>query len=219
MGRPGDDTRATGSMPGFLRELARQPGATVRLAAGDMFIRPGQDVDTFAVVLSGSLRVYQMGENGREITLYGVDPGECCLINVLCLISGDASPAAAVAQEPVEALVAERSGFLHWLDQRADFRRFVFGTMTDRMTTMLALVEEVAFRRLDCRLAAYLANGSDGPRTVTATHDAIAADLGTAREVVSRLLKSFERQGAIDLGRGAIKVKDPALLKRIALGP
>jgi len=205
-------------MPEFLNDLARNPGATVRLAAGDTFIRPGQDVDAFAVVLSGSLRVYQMGENGREITLYGVEPGECCLINVLCLISGDASPAAAVAQEPVEALVTDRSGFLHWLDQRADFRQFVFGTMTSRMTTMLALVEEVAFRRLDCRLATYLANGSDVPRTISATHDDVAADLGTAREVVSRLLKSFERRGAIDLGRGAITVKDPSLLQRIALG-
>jgi CRP/FNR family transcriptional regulator len=205
------------TIPAFLWDAVGDRGQRARLDTGHVFLECGDPVDVFAVVLGGCLRVYVAGENGREITLYTVEAGECCTVNVLCLISGNASPAAAVVQNPLEALVFSRADFLAWLAERADFREFVFSTMTRRMTDIMALVEEVAFQRLDCRLAAYLVQGADDRREIRTTHDAVAADLGTAREVVSRLLKSFERQGAIELARGTITVKRPELLQRLML--
>ena len=97
-------------------------------------------------------------------------------------------------------------------------RSFVFGITANRVGSMMALIEEVAFQRLDCRLAGYLVQRAANGATITTTHDAIAADLGTAREVVSRLLKSFERQNAVSLARGAVTVTDVAVLERLAGG-
>jgi CRP/FNR family transcriptional regulator len=208
-------------MPEFLAREMRRGGRRVRLAAGREFFAAGQDVDVFAVLETGSLRVYTMGGNGREITLYCVEPGQCCMINVLCLIAGISSPATAVAEEPVEAVLFPRRVFLDWLARQEDLRAFVFGIVATRVGAMMALIEEIAFQRLDCRLAGYLhqrATRAPAGDEITTTHDAIAADLGTAREVVSRLLKSFERQGAIKLGRGSIAVCKPEFLASLARG-
>lgn len=205
-------------VPEFIQTQVARCGKRVRLEAGTHFLRPGGEVDLFAVVEEGSLRVFTAGMEGREITLYNVDPGECCLINVLCLISGMNSPAYAVADEPLTAVAFPRSNFLHWLAEREDVRQFVFGIMAGRVTGMMALVEEVAFQRLDCRLAAYLLQRSPAGDTLTLTHEAVAADLGTAREVVSRLLKAFERQGAVRLSRGAITLQDRGVLQRLCCG-
>jgi CRP/FNR family transcriptional regulator, anaerobic regulatory protein len=209
---------AAAPMPEFLAREVRTRGRRVGLDSGQYFLHCGQEVADFAVLRSGLLRVFTQGDNGREITLYSVGPGECCLINVLCLIGGMRCPAAAVAEEPVEAVVFPGRTFLSWLEERADVRAYVFGLMASRVGSMMALVEEVAFQRLDCRLAGYLwQRAARGPEIAT-THDAVAAELGTAREVVSRLLKSFERQGAVFLARGSITVTDPGYLQRLAGG-
>jgi CRP/FNR family transcriptional regulator len=203
-------------VPRFIRDETPRAGRRVQLDAGQHFLRPGADVDTFALVEQGVLRVYTAGLSGREITLYNVEPGECCLINVLCLISGLKSPAFAVADEPLTAVAFPRSVFRHWIAEREDVRQFVFGVMAGRVAGMMALVEEVAFQRLDCRLASYLLQrGADGD-ALALTHESVAADLGTAREVVSRLLKAFERQGAVSLGRGCIELRDRQVLQALA---
>lgn len=206
------------TMPEFLAADAQRRGRRVSLAVGQHLLHCGQGVDVFAVLVRGVLRVYANGANGREITLYSVAPGECCMINVMCLIAGVRCPAAAVAEEPAAVILFPRRTFLDWLDQRTDFRAYVFGIMADRVGAMMALVEEVAFQRLDCRLAAYLCQRAGGDGRLATTHDAIAADLGTAREVVSRLLKSFERRGAVALGRGSIRVKNATCLRDLAVG-
>lgn len=200
------------AVPEFIAAEIARHGRRVRLEPGQFFLRRDEEVDLFAIVEAGSLRVFTAGAEGREITLYCVEPGECCLVNVLCLISGMRNPANAVADEPVNAVVFPRSIFLQWLAEREDVRTFVFGIMAGRVATMMALVEEVAFQRLDCRLAAYLLQRGKDAGALTLTHEAIAAELGTAREVVSRLLKSFERQGAVELGRGRIEIRDRDLL-------
>jgi CRP/FNR family transcriptional regulator len=207
------------TMPAFLAEEARRSGRRVTLDPGQFFFHNGELVDVFAVLEAGNLRVFSAGANGREITLYGVEPGECCLVNVLCLVSGVPSPATAVAEEAVTAVLFQRRQFLDWLDTRSDMRAFVFGIMAERVGSMMSLVEEVAFQRLDCRLAGFLCQRTTAAKdTLTITHDAIANELGTAREVVSRLLKSFERRRALDLARGTITVRDRAFLERLGRG-
>jgi CRP/FNR family transcriptional regulator, anaerobic regulatory protein len=205
-------------LPGFLKREVRRAGRHVRLEAGEYFLQCGQQVEDFALLLDGRLRVFRTGANGRKITLYGVDPGECCLINVLCLLAGIRSLATAVAEEPSRAVLFPGSTFLSWLAQRADVRSYVFGMLASRYGSMMALVEEVVFERLECRLAGYLCARATAGGEIALTHDAIAADLGTAREVVSRLLKTFERQGAVALARGSVTVTNPSVLHDVTGG-
>lgn len=214
---PADFPFPEGLPPALLSQL-REHGRTARLAAGDMYLREHAAVETFALVRSGVLRVYKTGENGREITLYGVGPGECCTVNVLCLLSGRPSPAAAAAETAVEAVIYPRSLFLRWMAEHEAMRAYVFGILADKVGDMMALIEEVAFQRMDRRLAAYLVErGSAAGSALECTHETVAADLGTAREVVSRLLKSFEQRGLVSLGRGRIRIEDPTSLREAAL--
>ncbi len=205
-------------LPPALVSQLREHGRTARLAAGDMYLREHAAVETFALVRSGALRVFKTGESGREITLYGVGPGECCTVNVLCLLSGRPSPAAATAETDVEAIVYPRSLFLRWMADHEAMRAFVFGILADKVGDMMTLIEEVAFQRMDRRLAAYLVErGGAAGSVLECTHETVAADLGTAREVVSRLLKTFEQRGLVSLARGRIRIVDPAALQHATL--
>jgi len=214
---PADFPYPEGLPPALLSQL-REHGRAARLAAGDMYLREHAAVESFALVRSGALRVYKTGENGREITLYGVGPGECCTVNVLCLLSGRPSPAAAAAETAVEAVIYPRRLFLRWMAEHEAMRAYVFGILADKVGDMMALIEEVAFQRMDRRLAAYLVErGGAAGSALECTHETVAADLGTAREVVSRLLKSFEQRGLVTLARGRIGIADPAGLREAAL--
>ena len=168
------------------------------------------------------MRVFKLAESGQEITLYNVGAGEACPLNVSCILSDRPVPAMARVEEDVEALVIPAEIFRRWMAQYESLRTFVFETFATRLTEMMSLVEEVAFRRMDQRLARRLQDiflESGTPRTsVETTHAELASDLGTAREVVSRLLKEFERLGAITLSRGKITLKNSALLRELASG-
>lgn len=209
------------SPPELQREIALA-ASVVRLESGAYFLREGDSCAHFAVLLSGRLRVFKLAESGQEITLYNVGAGEACPLNVSCILSDRPVPAMARAEEDVEALVIPAETFRRWMGQYESLRTFVFQTFATRLTEMMSLVEEVAFRRMDQRLARRLQDiflDCGTPRTsVETTHAELASDLGTAREVVSRLLKEFERLGAITLSRGKIALKDSALLREMASG-
>jgi CRP/FNR family transcriptional regulator len=163
--------------------------------------------------------VFKVGETGREITLYHVQEGQTCLINMLCVFLGKPAMATAAVETPVEAVIIPAAAFRDWVRTRDSIRHFIFETMAERMVAVMTLVEEVAFRRMDTRLAAALLNRFDQAQPanfIATTHEEIAAELGTAREVVSRLLKELERQGAVHLARGRVELHDAALLRRLA---
>jgi CRP/FNR family transcriptional regulator len=207
--------------PAELRKSLLQEAAVVHLEPGEYFLREGDTCAHFAVVVSGKMRVFKLGENGHEITLYHVGAGEACPLNVSCILSDRTVPAMARVEEAVEAVVVPAATFRGWIAEHESIRRFVFQMFTSRLTEVMSLVEEVAFRRMDQRLARrlldlLLENTSRG--TVEVTHAELAADLGTAREVVSRLLKELERRGAIGLSRGKILLRDQAVLARMASG-
>lgn len=209
------------SPPELQHEIA-QAASVVRLESGAYFLREGDSCAHFAVLLSGRMRVFKLAESGQEITLYNVGAGEACPLNVSCILSNRPVPAMARVEEDVEALVIPAETFRRWMGQQESLRTFVFETFATRLTEMMSLVEEVAFRRMDQRLARRLLDTfleSGTPRTsVETTHAELASDLGTAREVVSRLLKEFERLGAITLSRGKIGLKNSALLREMASG-
>ncbi len=209
------------SPPELQREIALA-ATVVRLESGAYFLREGDSCANFAVLLSGRMRVFKLAESGQEITLYNVGPGEACPLNVSCILSDRPVPAMARVEEDVEALIIPAENFRRWMGQYESLRTFVFETFATRLTEMMSLVEEVAFRRMDQRLARRLHDifqESGTPRTsVDITHAELASDLGTAREVVSRLLKEFERLGAITLSRGKIALKNSAILREMASG-
>lgn len=203
-----------------LQEAMAAAGTVVRLSAGNYFVHEGGTLEGVAMVGSGRLRVYKSSSTGREITLYEVGRGEICLLNLLAMLTGSTAPASARVEQDVTALLIPNAVFRGWIATEAPLRNFVFGVMASGVVEVMNLVEEIAFKKLDLRLAEYLCeNIFTGPgqaRELKTTHEAIATDLGSAREVISRLLKEFERQGALNLGRGRIAVADPGILRSMA---
>ena len=200
----------------FRTEMARA-GRFVRLTPGMFFYREGELNSHFAVVGTGSIRVFKTGESGREITLYRVRDGETCLVNMLSAFLGQPTVASAVVETPTEVVLFPAETFRAWIASSDLVRKFVFETMARRLVDTMTLVEEIAFRRMDVRLAGLLRQRFATRRIVDATHEALATELGTAREVVSRLLKEFERAGAVELNRGHVLLKDEARLAELSL--
>ena len=200
-----------------LREALERRGRPVQVPAGTVIFQPGDAMETFLIVGAGLLRVYQSSDDGREITLYYVGGGECCTLNILCLLTGRPSPATAFAEDDITALAFDRDQFLDWFSRFPSMRDLVLNQMADRVHCMLALVEEVAFQRLDRRLAAYLLAAAEqgGSPDLALTHEVIAKDLGSVREVVSRLLKNFESNGFVALGRARIEIRDRGGLENL----
>ena len=200
-----------------LREALEQQGRPVQVPAGTVIFQPGDAMETFLIVGEGLLRVYQSSDDGREITLYYVGGGQCCTLNILCLLTGRPSPATAFAEEDITALAFGRDQFLSWFSRFPSMRDLVLNQMADRVHCMMALVEEVAFQRLDRRLATYLLTAADqgGGPDLGLTHEVIAKDLGSVREVVSRLLKNFESNGFVALGRARIEIRDRVGLENL----
>jgi CRP/FNR family transcriptional regulator len=192
--------------------LARAVGRELRpfaAPAGAVLFDTGQACQALPLVLEGAIRVSKRADNGREIGLYRVLPGEICIVTLGCLLGGDAYPATGVAETAVGALALPRPLFSRLVAEHAPFRELVFRHVAERLVSLMQLVEEVAFQRLDRRLAAWLVER--GP-DIRASHQAVADDLGSVREIVSRLLKQFEEQGWVRLGREHIQVLDPEAL-------
>ena len=195
-------------------EVARQ-ARPMSAPAGTVLFDAGSACQALPLVLSGAIKVSKRAENGREIRLYGVHPGELCIVTVSCLLGGDPYPATGVAETAVSALALPRSLFMKLAAEHPPFREIVFSLFSERLTGLMQLVEEVAFRKLDQRLAAWLV--ARGP-TIATSHQAIADELGSVREIVSRLLKQFEDQRWVRLGRERIAVEAPEALERLASG-
>lgn len=199
--------------PGEARRLLRESSTRVSLPAGTVICREGNQCANMALLLSGSVRVYKIGESGREITLYRLGPGQSCILTASCILNDIEFPAHAVVETDTEALVVPAPVFQDWTSRYDVWRKYVFALASQRLANVIMLIEEVAFGRMDKRLADYLSEAAaaaeEDPPVLRTTHEAIAADLGSSREVVSRLLKDLEVGGAIKLARGTITVLHP----------
>ena len=183
-------------------ELDRQ-ALPLQAPAGTLLFDDGQACQALPLVVDGVIRVAKRSEGGREIGLYRVRPGEVCLVTASCLLGGAAYPATGVAETAVTAIAVPRPPFIRLVEAHAPFRDAVFALFAGRLTALMQLVEEVAFRKLDQRLAALLV--ARGP-VLAVSHQALADELGSVREIVSRLLKQFEEQGWVHLGRERIEL-------------
>lgn len=206
--------------PPQLRDRIANSATQVALRAGNGFYNEGDELGVFAFVGRGDIRVYKLAPTGREIALYHVQDGESCLVNMLCVYLDKPAMASARAEADTEAIAIPAAAFRDWVATEESVRRYVFGTMAKRMVDVMMLVEEVAFRKVDERLAQLLVRrfpaGGESPGVLATTHEELAAELGTVREVVSRLLKEFERNGILMVSRGRLELRDDARLRTIA---
>jgi CRP/FNR family transcriptional regulator len=193
----------------------RQAASVVQVPAGTSVFHSGDVCQHYMLVLEGSVRVQKLAENGREITLYRVESGGSCILTTSCLLARERYPAEGITETEVVAALIPLPLFEKGLDQSPGFRRFVFSTYAQRISHLILLVEEVAFGRIDGRLAQRLLELRNDAGVVEATHQVLAAELGTAREVVSRQLKEFERRGWIALQRGRVEIISPEPLGRL----
>jgi CRP/FNR family transcriptional regulator len=170
-----------------------------------VLVSGGAECAYLPLVLEGALRVYKTSQSGRELTLYRIERGESCILTATCILTAGGFPAIAQSEGRSVVALAPARLISRLVEEHAEWRRFVFGLYAKRLDMMLTLVEEVAFNHVDSRIASYLLKSADG-QTVGRTHAEIASELGTSREVVSRILKDFEAAGLVDTLRGRIRI-------------
>jgi len=187
-------------------KLIEDASRIVNLPAGAKAFEAGMQCDNYLMVMSGCIRVQQVSQNGHEIVLYRVGDGETCVLTTACLLAHEAYSAEAIAETDVSGLMIPRKDFDRLMAISPRFREFVFTSYGSRITDLMVLVEEIAFGHIDIRLAQRLLKLTGTSDTVALTHQELANELGTAREVISRQLKEFENRNWIQLGRGQIKI-------------
>ena len=185
----------------------------VNLAEGTELFAERQPCRGFPLLISGTIKVVKTTPAGREMLLYRVEPGGSCVITSSCLLGHTPYTARGIAETPLQMLILPTALFETLIADYAPFRDFVFHLLADRIAELMLLVEEVAFHRLDQRLAKLLLGK---PEPIQATHQALAEELGSVREIVSRLLKGFAAQGLVVLGRERISLLDREGLKQVA---
>jgi CRP/FNR family transcriptional regulator len=188
----------------------------VSLPAQTTVFHQGDRCSHYMLVLEGGVKVLTRALNGREIVLYRLGAGDSCVLTTSCLFGNTRYPAEGITESAVTALTIPAAAFQRALQDSAAFREFVFQSFSAHLASVISLVEEVAFGRLDSRLARQLLDHCDAELVVRTTHQALATELGSAREVISRLLKELEQQGRLELQRGSIQILDRAALEMLA---
>jgi CRP/FNR family transcriptional regulator len=201
------------ALPAAQWDALLRPEHWHRAAAGSVLFDAKQSCRGFPLLVEGSVRVSKSAPSGREIMLYRVEPGQGCILSGGCLLGHSDYSATGIAERDVVYLRIPPALFQELMLQFEPFRRFVFGMYGARLSEVMELVEEVAFRRLDVRLAQLLVQR--GP-VLQETHQKLADDLGSVREIVSRLLRSFEERGWVKLERERITVLDPKALAEMS---
>jgi CRP/FNR family transcriptional regulator len=191
-----------------LQQEFQQTAFFARIPAGrDVFIE-GDQVDAIALLISGVVRVYKIGETGREITLYRFGLGESCILTANAILSQQSFPAIATVEREAEAVMIPSDSFRDWVRRYDLWRGFVFDLLSQRLASVMAIVDEVAFRRMDTRVASFLVGHGQVQNPIRVTHQEIAAELGSSREVISRILEDFASLGFIRPGRGTVEILD-----------
>jgi CRP/FNR family transcriptional regulator len=189
----------------------------MRFPAGTTVFEEGDICSIFTILATGQVRVFTIGETGREITLYRFARGESCILTTSCILSAEQFPAIATVEQDVEAYVVPDTAFHEWINTFQPWRTYIFQLLSRRLATVMAVLDAVAFRRMDARIAEFLLQRiAPAQPALSLTHQQIAADLGTSREVVSRILSDFADDGLVQIGRGVVTVIDQAGLGRRA---
>lgn len=192
------------------RERFRDNAEPLAVGAGEVLFDVGDGCDGFGMIAAGTIRVSAQSRGGRELVLYRVYPGQSCTVTASCLLSGTPYPARGIVEDPIVGIVLPRTTFRSLVGSSEPFRDFVISILTSRIDHLMEVVCEVAFHKLDLRLASRLLEL--GP-TIEMTHQQLADEIGSTREMVSRILESFADRGWVDLGRKRIDILDIGSLR------
>lgn len=196
------------------RDILAKSARMVEAPIGTIGYREGGACGAYVMRLAGQSRVYKMSASGREILLYRVAAGETCVITTTCLLGNSNYPASTIVEEPIRDVIIPAAAFNQLMIDSAIFRRFVMTNYGALISDLIVLLDEVAFHSLDARLAKLLLDANT--TTISRTHQLMADELGTAREVVSRQLKRFEQKSWVALGRGHVEISNRAALEKLA---
>jgi CRP/FNR family transcriptional regulator, anaerobic regulatory protein len=209
---------AADKIPGLdeaARKLVASKGLWINAPKGARVFEPGKQCELFYILTCGVIRVQIVAESGREIVLYRVGPGEACVMTVSCLMGHSLYNGEGIVEQDVEGYAIGLSLFNELMSTSAEFRSTILGDYSERFLDLVEVLENVAFRPLEERLAARLLQLDDGQGCIAFTHQFLATDLGSAREVISRILKRWEEQGFMRLERGKIQILRIDKLKRM----
>jgi len=187
-----------------------------QIKTGDQVFGPMNIPDSLFFLYEGRIRVSQTSDVGREIVLYRIEAGDSCVLTTACMLAEEAYNAEGIAETDVTVVALPKPAFDRLSSEEDAFRNFVFAAYSRRLIDLLRVVDDVAFGRIDVRLAERLLTLGDGLKEVRATHQDLASELGTAREVISRALNDFQKRDLIEQSRGLITFKDKAGLRAIA---
>ena len=204
------------SLPVDCRDTLVERSRIVSVPAGTVIFGPAKIPDNLLLLLEGTVRVSQTSESGREIVLYRVEAGESCVLTTACLLAQEAYSAEGLAETEIQAAAIPRQVFNDLISASTAFRDFVFAAYAGRITNLFRVIDEVAFGRIDMRLAGRLLTLVDRNGEIKTTHQALATELGTAREVISRQLNEFQRRDWIKQSRGLITLLDQESLTHLA---
>jgi CRP/FNR family transcriptional regulator len=196
------------------KDILSQNSRIVEAPVGTIGYREGTPCGAYVMRLAGKSRVYKMSTSGREILLYRVSAGETCVITTTCLLGSSDYPASTVVEEPIKDVLIPAKAFHQLMVDSPVFRKFVMTNYGALISDLIVLLDEVAFHSLDARLAKVLLDVKSSH--ISRTHQQIADELGTAREVVSRQLKRLELKGTVSLGRGQVEVINRSALEKLA---
>lgn len=191
-------------------------GAITNVPLGTTLFGPDKSPENMLFLLDGTVRVQQVSDTGHEIVLYRIHAGESCVLTTACLLAYEHYSADGICETPVQAAAVPREVFDDLVASSKPFRDFVLAAFSKRITGLFQMIDEVAFQRLDVRLADKLIDLSKGTAMVKTTHQKLSVELGTAREVISRQLQEFQRRGWIEQARGSVSLLDRTQLQQLA---
>ena len=202
--------------PDALREEFQRHAISQNVQTGAELSSEGASCHFFPIVETGIVRVFKLSREGGELTLYRIRTGEGCILTMTCLLHGSNFPANAFVEQEGQLWLIPSAVFKDWMVRFAFWREYVIGFMSRTIGTLIGLVDDMVFRRVESRIIdALLRNTRHDEPLFRITHQQIAYDIGTAREVVSRHLKEFETRGYISLSRGAIVILNRPALARM----
>lgn len=174
--------------------------------AGDVLIQTGQYIRSTVLVISGNIKIFRESEEGGEFLVYYLRPGNACAVSMICAMKRDTSEVSAIAVDDSEVLLVPLERMDTWMMRYTSWNHFVLGNYRERFEELLQVVDQIAFRSLDERLEFHLQRLAkhSNSHTIQASHQDIANDLNSSREVISRLLKKMEQKGLVTLQRNQI---------------
>ncbi len=208
--------QGTRALPRSVRDRMLRAAKVRRYRKGHQVFGPHNVPDSLLFLLDGTIRVSQSSDAGREIVLYRVVAGESCVLTTACMLSEEAYNAEGHAETDVTIISLPKPSFDQLVAEEPVFRSFVFAAYSKRLIDLLRVVDDVAFGRIDVRLAARLLALAKGQDEIAATHQQLASELGTAREVVSRVVHDFQKRGFVTQTRGHIRIVDRSALEKLA---